>query len=79
LLLATLLQDREQLEYPVGFRGLVMGLAERTDVEVLEHGHLREYPASLGYVADTKLHDIVGREVGNVDTVEADRTQRRVV
>ena len=77
LLLAPLLQDREQLEDSIGFRSLVMGLAERTDLEVFEHGHLREYPAPLRYVADAELDDIVRSEVRDVDTVEADRAQRQ--
>ena len=75
----AVLQDREETEDPVDLGGLAVGLVVRADLKVLEHGHLRKDPASLGDMADAELDGLVGGEVGDVDAVETDTTQRCVV
>ena len=79
MLLAALLEDREELVDLTELRGLAVRLVKGTDLEVLEHGHLREDPASLRHVTDPELDGLVCREARDVDAVEPERALGRVV
>src|SRR5207249_7653999 len=72
LLRGALGQAREEREHAleIGPDGRAVFAREGPELEILQHGHPREDPASLRRLGDAEPHDAVGRE--RVETLAAE-------
>ena len=72
LLGGALAQAREQREHAleVGRDRVAVGAGEGAHLQVLEHGHAREDPATLRRLRDPQAHDAVGGEAVEALPVE---------
>ena len=74
----ALLEDGKHLEGAGDILVEKLWVAHRgAHLQILEHGHAREYAAALGRLRDAELGNLVDGRLGDVLAVEVDRTGAR--
>src|SRR6185369_9737933 len=69
----ALAQAREKCERALQVAGAVFaGTSERAQLQVFQHGEIRKYPPTLGYLDQARLDDVAVVRASQVGAVEAD-------